>query len=202
MASTNGGAMRTVLAAILTLCLTLPAAAGWIEAVSAIRAGDYTTAREELLPLAEEGNLDAQYLLGVMYKNGDGGEENFVEAVRWLYAAAEQGNAGARYNLGIMYSRGMGVIQDDVEAVRWWRSAAGQGDSRAQNNLGLMYQNGRGVPQDFVHAHMWFNVAASRGNQTARINRDTVTAQMTLPQIAEAQELARKWMPAGEGEGE
>ena len=193
--------MRTVLTTLVWLCLTLPAAADWMEAVSAIRAGDYATAREELLPLAEEGNLDAQYLLGVMYKNGDGGEENFVNAVFWLHAAAEQGNIGARYNLGIMYSRGMGVIQDDVEAVHWWRLAAGQGDSRAQNNLGLMYQQGRGVPQDFIRAHVWFNVAASRGNQTARVNRDTVTAQMTPAQVAAAQELARKWLPGGEGRG-
>ena len=193
--------MRTILAAVLIIGLTLPAWAGWEEAVSAIRQGDYATAREELMPLAEEGNIDAQYLLGVMYKNGEGGDEDFVEAVRWLYAAAEQGSVGAQYNIGIMYSKGMGVIQDEVQAAHWFHKAADRGDSRAQNNLGLLYQMGRGVPQDYVTAHLWFNVAASLGNQTARVNRDTLAARMTPIQIAEAQRLAREWMP-GKSEAE
>ena len=193
--------MRMVLAAVLILGLTLPAWAGWEEAVSAIRQGDYATARDELMPLAEEGNIDAQYLLGVMYKNGEGGDEDFVEAVRWLYAAAEQGSIGAQYNLGIMYSKGMGVIRDEVQAARWFEKAARKGDSRAQNNLGLLYQMGRGVPQDYVAAHLWFNVAASLGNQTARVNRDSLAARMTALLVAEAQRLAREWMP-GKGEAE
>ena len=38
----------------------------------AYKSGDYATALREWRPLAEQGNADAQYNLGVMYYNGKG----------------------------------------------------------------------------------------------------------------------------------
>ena len=92
------------------------------------------------------------------------------------------------------YDRGEGVPQDDAEAVAWYRLAAEQGDAGAQFNLGWMYASGRGVPQDDVTAHMWLNVAAATGHEQARKNRDSVAANMTREQIAEAQARARDWV--------
>ena len=45
---------------------------------------------------AEQGDVDAQYNLGIMYNNGQGVPENKAEAVNWYRLAAEQGNAPAR----------------------------------------------------------------------------------------------------------
>ena len=67
-------------------------------------------------------------------------------------------------------------------------------DAGAQFNLGWMYASGRGVPQDDVTAHMWLNVAAATGHEQARKNRDSVAANMTREQIAEAQARARDWV--------
>jgi TPR repeat protein len=41
---------------------------GW----DALQSGDYATTLREWTPLAERGNVDAQYNLGVMYANGEG----------------------------------------------------------------------------------------------------------------------------------
>jgi uncharacterized protein len=49
---------------------------------------------------AEQGNADAQYNLGYCFDNGEGVEEDKVEAVRWYKLSAEQGNADAQHNLG------------------------------------------------------------------------------------------------------
>ena len=38
---------------------------------------------EEAKLLAEQGHVDAQYSLGVMYENGEGVPENDAEAVKW-----------------------------------------------------------------------------------------------------------------------
>lgn len=58
--------------------------------------GDYQTAFKLWLPLAELGDVAAQYNLGLMYSNGKGIKQDDAEAVKWYHRkAAEQGNAAA-----------------------------------------------------------------------------------------------------------
>ncbi len=85
--------------------------------------------------------------------------------------------------------------QDNAEAVRWFRRGAEQGFAEAQHNLGVMYGQGRGVQQDYVQAHMWISLAAAQGKESYRKSRDFLAEQMTPPQLAEAQRLAREWRP-------
>ena len=161
------------------------------KGLRAAQSGDFATALKEWTVLAEQGNADAQFNLGVMYANGNGVVQDYKEAVKWYRKAAEQGNALAQSNLGFMYKKGDGVVQDYKEAVKWYRKSAEQGDASAQNNLGVRYGTGQGVIQDNVYAHMWFNIAASNGNADAVKGRDIVAEQMTSSQMAEAQKLAR-----------
>jgi TPR repeat protein len=77
---------------------------------------------ESLLTKAEQGDVDAQFRLGLMYDLG----RDYVEAARLWRLAAAQGYASAQYNLGFMYDHGLGVAQDNVEAARWYRLAAKQ----------------------------------------------------------------------------
>ena len=155
---------------------------------------------DELRALAEQGDADAQFNLGVMYANGRGVPEDDTEAVRWYRLAADQGNAAAQVNLGIRYDIGEGVPQDYAEAVRWYRLAANQRHARAQLNLGVKYRNGEGTPQDYVQAHMWFNLAASRltgeARETAVQGRDVAEGRMNPDGLNEAQRLAREWNAA------
>ena len=53
---------------------------------------------------AEQGNPEAQFLLGLQYKVGDGIEKDRVEAVKWLRKSAESGYAEAQYALGDFYA--------------------------------------------------------------------------------------------------
>ena len=73
---------------------------------------------------AEQGDMDAQYSLGVRYENGQGVLQDDAEAVRWYRAAAEQGDAEAQFNLGVMYATGKGVLQDHIQAYQWSQLAA------------------------------------------------------------------------------
>jgi TPR repeat protein len=71
---------------------------------------------------------------------------------------------------------------------------------RRSGNLGVMYESGLGVPQDYAQAHMWFNLAASHASNAsdrdmAAQSRDALAAKMTPSQIAEAQRMAREWVP-------
>ena len=101
----------------------------------------------------EQGDADAQYILGYMYDTGEGVPQNHTEAVRWYRMAAEQGLASAQVNLGVMYDTGEGVPENDTEAVRWYRMAAEQGLASAQVNLGYMYDAGESILKDYVQAY-------------------------------------------------
>ena len=129
---------RALLAAVLSLWLTTSALAGFDEGVAAYDRGDYATAFEEMLPIAEQGNADAQNNLGVMYENGRGVPQDYAEALKWFRLAAEQGYARAQYNLGFMYYNGEGVPQDYVQAHMWWNLAASKGNENGRKNRDII----------------------------------------------------------------
>ena len=87
---------------------------------------------------AEQGDVDAQHNLGIMYNNGQGVPENKAEAVNWYRLAAEQGNAPAQYFLGSMYYNGDGVPQNNIKAYVWWSVAATQGHEDARGNRDIV----------------------------------------------------------------
>ena len=147
------------------------------------------------LPRRDQGHAVARYTIGSMYANGAGVAKDEAEAIKWYRRAAENGHAGAQFNLGTIYGEGRGAQKNDVEAIKWYRLAAEQGDASAQLILGLMYRGGEGVPQDYVSAHMWFNLSAAHGDQEAAEMRNSLEKQMSAPQIADAQKLAREWKP-------
>lgn len=98
--------------------------------------GDYEAAFREWLPLAELGDVEAQYNLGVLYDEGAGVEQDLVAAADWYRKAAEQGFIDAQSNLGTMYYFGQGVARDYQAAAKWFRLAADQGDAEAAEYLG------------------------------------------------------------------
>ncbi len=108
----------------VTLGLTAPAWAGFDEGMAAYQRGDYATALRDWRPLAEQGNANAQFFLGLMYGNGLGVPQDYAKAQQWWRKAAGQGDATAQFNLGFMYSNGRGVPQDYAQAHMWFNLAA------------------------------------------------------------------------------
>jgi hypothetical protein len=176
------------------------ALAGYDEGVAAYKTKDFATALREWKPLAEQGNVDAQYALGVMSDNGQGVPQSYKEALKWIRLAADQGNATAQYNLGSKYANGQGVPQDYKEAVKWYRLAADQGNADAQNNLGVGYVNGQGVPESKVIGYALYNLAASNdasADQKAKDNRTNLAGSMSAKEIEVAQDLTRELIKPG-----
>ncbi len=98
----------------------------------AFRAGDYAKARQLLLPLADTGDSSAQYKLAVMYDQGLGLEQDFLQAKKWYQRAAESGNIAAQYNLAILYYNGQGVQRDLAQAYAWLDVALNNGYEQAR----------------------------------------------------------------------
>ena len=73
-----------------------PAGMSWSadfqKGVATHKKGDYSTALHEFKPLAEQGNVDAQYALGSMHETGEGVVQDNVYAYMWFSIAASSGD--------------------------------------------------------------------------------------------------------------
>lgn len=89
----------------------------------------------DLEKLADQGDADAQWQLGVRYHNGEEVPRDDAEAVAWFFRAAEQGHALAQATLGAYYWAGRGVPQDLSKAYFWSTLALAQGDENSRSRL-------------------------------------------------------------------
>jgi TPR repeat protein len=120
------------------------------KGAAAYDAGDYATALQEWRPLAEQGDADAQFGLGVMYGNGEGVPQDYTEAVNWHRRAAEQGQAFSQYSLGWIYQRGEGVPQDNILAHMWYNIGIANGNTLSSSIRDIIAESM--TPQDISTA--------------------------------------------------
>jgi len=146
-----------------------------------------------LTPLAEEGNAEAQVLLGNMYLTGRGVLQDPDRAIKLFKASAEQGNADAQFFLGSIY---LLPHTDIPEGLKWLRLSAEQGNKDAQLLLGKSYLEGlKELPADPVQADMWFRLAANQNLPFYQNELQAAERQMNSAQIAKGKELAAAWKP-------
>lgn len=183
-----------VLIVISMLMANSGSAADYAKGFDAFSAGDYATALSEWQPLAEQGDPNGQFGLGLLYANGWGVDLNDEQALKWYKLAVEQGHAEAAYNLGVMSANGWGVPQSDDEAFKWYSIAADRGFTTAQISLGKMYAVGFGAPQDNVQACKWYDIAMMLDDPNAEYERDELARMMSPEDVASAETLAKEWM--------
>jgi uncharacterized protein len=91
-----------------------------------LRTKQFAAALHELQFGAQHGDVQSEYLLGLVYANGLGTDVSVADARRWLSAAAEKSNADAAYALAGLLAQGS---REDRESARRWlerAAAAGQ----------------------------------------------------------------------------
>ena len=154
---------------------------------------DFKMALAHWIPLAEAGNTNAQYFLGIMYLNGQGTKKNWAEAAHWFQASAEQGDVGAQYLFGEMNLKGMGLVRDYRKAGIWFQKAARQGYPDAQFRLGECYTDGEGCEANFILAYVWLKLAGANGIQAGDEKRKQVETRLTEQEIRNANLLAYRW---------
>ncbi len=127
--------LSTIRSLLVGWCLlfTLPlAATDFDTAFAAYEAGEYRTAYRGFKRMAHDHHVQAQYLLGLLYFNGQGVRKDVQRGVEWLKEAAGNGSYRAAAELGHIYATGNGVRMDADEASRWIDLSvelAGEGDA-------------------------------------------------------------------------
>lgn len=91
-----------------------------VAGLAAYQNGDYARALAEFQPLADEGDITAQYYMGELYLQGQGVPQDFEKAVKWFSQAAEYGHGHAQANLGALLTLGLGARRD-LETAYYWQ---------------------------------------------------------------------------------
>jgi len=94
---------------------------------AAHKQGNYAEVLRLATPHAQQGDAYAQYVLGLLYDNGQGVPQDHAQSLQWYLKAAQQGYAAAQFSAGLQYDRGRGTGEDPIQAFRWYREAASTG---------------------------------------------------------------------------
>ncbi len=171
---------------------TSNAIANFEAGIAAYQANDLPRAYEAFLAAAEEGHVDSQFNVALMYEKGIGVEKNEKDAVLWYGKAASQGNANAQFNLGVLYEHGRGTNVDFAKANEWYRKASVQGDALAMGNLGMLYVRGQGVKENKIAGVALLMMSATLDTSPENHAKRNLTATrgLSAEMIATAQSLS------------
>ncbi len=131
-------------------------------------ARDAAKAAELLTKAATRGDASAQYLLGLLYRAGDGVEQDGQAAFNWFLAAAEQKHTDAQKALAQGFLSGPEESRNVAEGERWMRAAATEGDAEAQLRLAILLDDPDSGVTDRSEALDWFRRAAEQGHPLAQ----------------------------------
>ena len=120
-----------------------------------------------LLPAAEGGDAESQYLVGRCHHLYPATGRSYEEAFRWYSAAADHGHAGALFGLGTMYENGLGVPQSRSKAASCFLKAAEKGHPQAQYEYASLCEGGDVDGASMEDAYHWYAVAAENGVDAA-----------------------------------
>jgi TPR repeat protein len=122
-----------------------------------------------LLPHAQRGNAEAQFLVGSISDTGGGGIDlDAREAARWYRMAAQRDWAPAHWRLAKAYATARGVELSAGRALDHLTRAAELDFTPAILDLAGLLDDGRGVVRDREKALIWYKRAAELGNTEAR----------------------------------
>ncbi len=145
---------------------------------------------------AADGNIPAQIsLANILVAN-----QYPAEALGWYRKAAAKKNSEAIYHIGHLLlfgldvgSKSQNVRPDPVAGIRWTYTAATNSYLPAYKDMSKALEKGLGVKANFIEAYAWMRVYAERDPTVGRQELSRLALQMKLPDIKEAQAMARRF---------
>src|SRR5882757_8874949 len=131
--------------------------------------GNLAQAKSWFEKAADQGEVDAQFNLAVMYARGDVPPENhpdMAKAVPLFRKAALQGHAESQYIVALAYHEATGVERDEEECKKWMQASAEQGHSKAEFSIAARHYK----TSDYKNAFTWFMRAADQKLSRAELN--------------------------------
>lgn len=166
--------MRIAVAAALLACLTAGSALAQTtprpsKAPKPAPKAAPALAKPSLAQLAAQGDAQAQYQLGLAYRNGKGVKKNLTEAASWFAIAAGNGEKDAAIELAKAHEQGAGVERDLHQAAQWWFRAADLGDAAAKSRFLELFLAGETDQIGGTVGAGWLEAVAVTGNIDATL---------------------------------
>ena len=124
-------------------------------------------AAEELEQIAHKGDPHAQYLMGLLYRDGGLLVPDTEQPKRWLEGSAQE-LPDAQYALGKLYLSDDPDIHDPAKGLYWLQQAANSSHEYAAYRLGKEYLTGENIPKDAAQAAAYMQRAAEQANPYAQ----------------------------------
>ena len=178
-----------------------------------------------MVTLADKGNAEAQYHVGMMHNNGIGTKQDPRQAFGWFQKSTASGDPLGAYKLGCYYDgQGAGIVTPDTnEALKYKLVSAKAGYALAQHDVAILYdRQGNSEEalkwwkmagdQGFPMALFSLSMAYSAGKAAPRDlslsyayfklskvapakNVNEMAATLTKPELTKAEKLVSEWSP-------
>lgn len=125
---------------------------------------DYRSAVTWAERAAAQKHAPGQLLLGQLYQDGQGVEQDQRRGLELIRQAADNGLPEGRFNAGMAYLNGVGTAADPARAERYLKLAAGEGHIASHLALASLHQN-QNEPEQ---ARYWLGQAARKGSADAQ----------------------------------
>lgn len=159
---------KRVAALVVGSSLIVGSTAAWADfdrGMGLYQRGDVSGAAEEWKRDAAGGHIMAAFLVGHMYKSGNGLIKSDRLAFSYFLQAAKGGHPAAQLQTALYYYYGdeeADIEQDYAEAANWFDKAALQFSGEAQYYLGMMHRQGQGMPRDRAEGFRWLLLSANK----------------------------------------
>ena len=119
---------------------------------------------------AHKGDAEAQYQLGVCYRDGIQIEQNTEDAIKWFAKSVEQGNHDAEYALAVMRDKRGETVDESAEKeiVSLLEKASAGNHLKAKVMLGQFLYEGKGTEENYERAVTIWNDAMKAGDLDAK----------------------------------
>ena len=178
-----------------------------------------------MVALANKGNAEAQYHVGMMHNNGIGTQRDPKQAFEWFQKSTASNDPLGAYKLGCYYDgQGAGIVTSDAnEALKYKLVAAKAGYALAQHDVAVLYVR-QGNSEE---ALKWWKMAGDQGFPEAlyslsrsysagkgaprdlslsyayfklskvapKKNVNEMAAMLSKPELEKAEKLVSEWSP-------
>ena len=124
-------------------------------------------AAAELEQIACQGDPHAQYLLGLLYRDGGLLVPDAEQAKHWLELSAQE-LSDAQYALGKLYLSDDSDIHHPAKGLFWLQRAADSGHEYAAYRLGKEYLAGENISKDTTRSAAYLRQASKQANPYAQ----------------------------------
>ena len=127
--------------------------------------------------LSDRDDMQARMILGMLYADGTGCEQDVDTALTLLESSATHGNAEAYCHMGDIYIAGKLVEPNADKALECYKGAADLGMTNAYERMGDIYRLGELVQRDVAKAIELYDIGAKEGHSGAREKSELLKAK-------------------------